>query len=64
MYCNNFRPDLIDYDALHPENHQGNLNNAFCVARQELDIPKILDAEGTICLNYSGTLHIRQPLLK
>ena len=39
------RPDLIDYDALHPEDHQGNLNNAFCVARQELDIPKILDAE-------------------
>jgi len=49
MYLNNFRPDLIEYDALHPENHQGNLNNAFNVAREELDIPKILDAEGTIC---------------
>nr|XP_022333961.1 spectrin alpha chain, non-erythrocytic 1-like isoform X4 [Crassostrea virginica] len=39
------RPDLIDYDRLHPEDHIGNLNNAFDVAASELGIPKILDAE-------------------
>ena len=49
--CSNFfsvyiRPDLIDYDRLHPEDHIGNLNNAFDVAANELGIPKILDAEG------------------
>ena len=49
-FCNIlcFRPDLIDYDALHPENHQGNLNNAFTVASEELGIPRILDAEGKV----------------
>lgn len=41
------RPDLIDYDRLHPEDHIGNLNNAFEMASNELGIPKILDAEGT-----------------
>ncbi|XP_048733527.1 spectrin alpha chain, non-erythrocytic 1-like isoform X2 [Ostrea edulis] len=39
------RPDLIDYDRLHPEDHIGNLNNAFEMASNELGIPKILDAE-------------------
>ncbi|XP_061172689.1 spectrin beta chain, non-erythrocytic 5-like [Saccostrea echinata] len=39
------RPDLIDYDALHPDDHIGNLNNAFNIAANELGIPKILDAE-------------------
>ncbi|KAK3093776.1 hypothetical protein FSP39_020076, partial [Pinctada imbricata] len=39
------RPDLIDYERLHPEDHIGNLNNAFNVAANELGIPKILDAE-------------------
>ncbi|XP_071162084.1 spectrin beta chain-like isoform X8 [Mytilus edulis] len=39
------RPDLIDYDALHPEEHVSNLNNAFLTASRELDIPRILDAE-------------------
>lgn len=47
-----FRPDLIDYDALHPEEHVSNLNNAFLTASRELDIPRILDAEGMskLCL--------------
>lgn len=59
MYCilYLFRPDLIDYDALHPENHLGNLNNAFQVASSELGIPQILDAEGNVFFphtyNYS-----------
>lgn len=39
------RPDLIDYDRLHPEDHIGNLNHAFNTAANELGIPKILDAE-------------------
>lgn len=41
------RPDLIDYDRLHPEDHIGNLNHAFNTAANELGIPKILDAEGS-----------------
>ncbi len=40
------RPDLINYQALHPDNHIGNLNNAFNVASDSLGIAKLLDAEG------------------
>ena len=47
---------MIDYDQLHPEEHIGNLNNAFDVAANELGIPKILDAEGlSIQLIYADS---------
>jgi len=40
------RPDLINYDALNPADHIGNLNNAFNVADEKLGIARLLDAEG------------------
>nr|XP_018898887.1 PREDICTED: spectrin beta chain, non-erythrocytic 1 isoform X2 [Bemisia tabaci] len=39
------RPELINYNALQPNKHIDNLNNAFEVANSELGIPKLLDAE-------------------
>lgn len=44
------RPELINYNALQPNKHIDNLNNAFEVANSELGIPKLLDAEGEIYL--------------
>lgn len=40
------RPDLINYNALDPKDHIGNLNNAFNVAENKLGIARLLDAEG------------------
>jgi len=40
------RPDLVNYDALNPADHVGNLNNAFNVAKDKLGIARLLDAEG------------------
>jgi len=42
------RPDLIDYDSLSKDNPSRNLNYAFEVAEQHLDIPKMLDAEDMV----------------
>lgn len=42
------RPDIIDYEALVPQNHIDNLNNAFKVGQQELGIAPLLDAEGKL----------------
>ncbi len=39
------RPDLINYNALNPQNHIETLNNAFDVAQNKLGISKLLDAE-------------------
>ena len=47
------RPDLINYNKLHPNDHMGNLNNAFNVADNQLGINKLLDAEGK---NFAGRL--------
>lgn len=38
-------PKLVDYSSLNPNNHIFNLNNAFTVARDHLDIEPLLDAE-------------------
>lgn len=42
------RPDLIDYDKLSKEDPMYNLNYAFQVAEDHLDIPKMLDAEDMV----------------
>lgn len=39
------RPDLIRYENLNPDDHIGNLNNAFDTAEKALEITKLLDAE-------------------
>lgn len=40
-----FRPDLIEFDSLHADQHIPNLNNAFDVAEKELGLARLLDAE-------------------
>lgn len=40
------RPDLIDYNSLSRDDPIRNLNLAFDIAEQHLNIPKMLDAEG------------------
>lgn len=42
------RPDLIDYNKLSKDNPLQNLNTAFDVAEKYLDIPRMLDPEGTL----------------
>lgn len=39
------RPDLIQFDSLHADQHVTNLNNAFDVAERELGLARLLDAE-------------------
>ena len=45
-----FRPDVINYGRLRPNQHEANLNNAFNVAEEILGITKLLDAEGNKAL--------------
>ena len=48
-----YRPDIINYGALRPNQHEANLNNAFNVAEENLGIAKLLDAEGMkICSTH------------
>jgi len=42
------RPDLIDYSKLSKDDPMHNLNYAFDVAEEHLDIPKMLDAEDMV----------------
>lgn len=44
------RPDLIDYNKLSKDNPLENLNTAFDVAEKYLDIPRMLDPDGTFSL--------------
>ncbi|KAK6584498.1 hypothetical protein PZA11_002722 [Diplocarpon coronariae] len=39
------RPDLIDYDALDKNDHRGNMQMAFEIAKTEIGIPDLLDVE-------------------
>ncbi|EKD13561.1 uncharacterized protein L3040_008574 [Drepanopeziza brunnea f. sp. 'multigermtubi'] len=39
------RPDLIDYDALDKNDHRGNMQMAFDIAKAEIGIPDLLDVE-------------------
>ena len=45
LFTFTFRPDLIDFDSLHADQHIPNLNNAFDVAERELGLARLLDAE-------------------
>lgn len=48
------RPDLIDYNKLSKDNPLENLNTAFDVAEKYLDIPRMLDPEGTLpCITFA-----------
>jgi hypothetical protein len=42
------RPDLIDYHKLTSVDKIGNLNLAFDVAKEHLDVPRLLDAEDIV----------------
>ena len=44
------RPDLIDFDALNPEDKAGNLDKAFQAAADHLDIPRLLDVEDIVSM--------------
>jgi len=46
VLLSNPRPDLVDYDKLKRSNPTHNLQNAFNVAEQKLDVTKLLDPEG------------------
>ncbi|KAI6237537.1 hypothetical protein M3Y95_00275500 [Aphelenchoides besseyi] len=39
------RPELVNFDALNPQDGIGNLNNAFDIAEKKLEIARLLDAE-------------------
>ncbi|CAG5122536.1 unnamed protein product [Candidula unifasciata] len=53
-----FRPDLIDYDSLSPENVFDNCKLAFEIAEQELDIPAFLEADDMARLKCPDKLSI------
>ncbi|KJH48207.1 spectrin repeat-containing domain protein [Dictyocaulus viviparus] len=40
-----FRPELVNFGSLNPNDHIGNLNNAFDIAEKKLEIARLLDAE-------------------
>jgi len=42
------RPDLIDYHSLNANDKLGNLNLAFDVAKEHLDVARLLDAEDIV----------------
>ncbi|CAN6622743.1 hypothetical protein TRVA0_009S00782 [Trichomonascus vanleenenianus] len=39
------RPDLLDFDALDPADHRGNMALAFHIAAEQVGIPQLLDVE-------------------
>eukprot|EP01098_Paradermamoeba_levis_P010222 TRINITY_DN42_c0_g1_i10.p1 TRINITY_DN42_c0_g1~~TRINITY_DN42_c0_g1_i10.p1 ORF type:complete len:834 (+),score=340.43 TRINITY_DN42_c0_g1_i10:50-2551(+) len=41
---NAYDPSLVDYDALNPNDREGNLNKAFEIAESKMGIPKLLEA--------------------
>ncbi|RUS87768.1 hypothetical protein EGW08_004514 [Elysia chlorotica] len=53
-----FRPDLIDYDSLSPDNVFDNCKMAFEVAERELNIPAFLEAEDMARLKVPDKLSV------
>ena len=47
-----YRPDILNYGTLRPNQHEANLNNAFNVAEESLGIAKLLDPEGIVIWLY------------
>lgn len=43
-----FRPELINYEQLDPRDAINNIEQAFTVAEQKLEIPRLLDAEDIV----------------
>lgn len=43
-----FRPELILFDSLNPQDSINNLNSAFDIAEKKLEIARLLDAEDMI----------------
>jgi hypothetical protein len=56
------RPDLLDYSKLTKDHPLDNLNLAFDIAEKHLNIPRMLDAEGTFCIPFS--FHTNRDLLR
>ncbi len=48
---NRYRPDLLDYEKISKASSAEALNKAFDVAEESLEIPKMLDVDGTISLS-------------
>ena len=44
------RPDLIEYNKLTKVNAVQNLNNAFTVAEEKLNLASLLDADGAFLM--------------
>lgn len=55
------RPDLINFEKLRKDNALENLNYAFDVADKFLDIPKMLDADGTCFYMYTHRTRHLEP---
>lgn len=53
------RPELIDYDSLKKEDPATNFATAFEVADKHLDIPPMLDAEGSLLILYACKLTVK-----
>lgn len=47
------RPELVDMDVVRNRSNRENLEEAFCIAENDLGIPRLLDPEGTDTTYFS-----------